>query len=371
MSFDSKFTHFPNHSISSHNILPKQHLTHRTFSATTLKFPLLKSQPPTPTSTLKKKQQLNLINEALIQRLNKPINYNLLFLGDSNIGKSSFINSILAQHFGITTIKANKQISTIPTRNFIEYTESLYYNDLELKCKLIDTPGYGFFTTKEKWLESIIQIITSKVLDYKNNKHLVPKNQLEDPRIHAAFFMVEGPRCKENDLFLMHYLQKYISIIPIIVKADSYSSNELIQVKGNFICQCAEAGIKFYDIAGGMGDDIGVLSSGDLGPVPPFAVISAGNMIEVDNKVVYVRNYTWGHCDIYDKSCSDFQMFCQILFGKLVVPIVDTAKGLNKSVAKKIKNIEKKAKIQENLNKQTEKIRKFSRFVAHLVLNLI
>lgn len=371
MNFDSKFTHYPNNSICSPKALPKQHLTHRTFSATTLKFPSIKSQPPTPTSSLRKKQQLDLINEALIQRLNKPINYNLLVLGDSNIGKTSFINSILAQHFGITNLKTDKPSSTMPTRTFLEYTESLYYNDFELKVKLIDTPGYGFFTTKDKWLESIIQHIVSKALDYKTNKFVVPKNQFEDPRIHAAFFMVEGPRCKESDLFLMHHLQKYISIIPIIAKADSYSSNELVQVKGNFICQCAEARIEFYDIASAMGDDVGALSSGDLGPAPPFAVISAGHMTEVDGKVVYVRNYAWGHCDIYDKSCSDFHMLCQMVFGKLVVPIVDTAKGLNKVVVKKIRNEEKKAKMQESLNKQTEKIRKFSRFVAHLVLNWI
>ncbi|OMJ69558.1 hypothetical protein SteCoe_32676 [Stentor coeruleus] len=360
MSFNTKSSYFPA------KPFPKKHLGHRTFSAITQKFPSIKSQHSTPTSSLQKNRQLDLINEALIQRLNKLINYNLLFLGDSNIGKTSLVNSILTQHFGIINIKTDKPN---PTRTFLEYTESIYHNDLELKIKLIDSPGYGFFTTKDKWLESIVQLIISKALEYKKNKALIPKKQLEDPRIHAAFFMVEGPRCKENDLFLMHHLQKYISIIPIIAKADSYSSNELIQVKGNFICQCAEAGIEFYDIAKDIGDDNKVLSSENLGPIPPFAVISAGHPTEIDGKIIYLRNYSWGHCDIYDKSCSDFKMFCQILFGKLVVPIVETAKGLNRSIAKNAMSREKKAKIQENLNKQAEKIRKLSKFVAYLVLS--
>lgn len=344
---------------------------HRISSASTIKSVYIESHSNSPASSVGQKNELQLIKEAQMQRLNKPVNLNILIIGDSNIGKTSLINAMLLKYFGIVSSKLEKPSNLRPTRTVAESNGSISSNELELRVTLIDTPGYGFFTTKEKWLEIMVELIIGKALDYKKIKKQVPKSLLEDNRVHAALFLIEGPRCKETDLDLMYNLQKYISIIPVLAKADSYSTNELIQVKVSIISQCAEAGISFYDIASAMGNKVIELSSSSLGPVPPFAIISGGNVIEKNGKTHFVRKYTWGQCDIHDKHCSDFRILCRLLFGHLVIPIIDTAKFMNKKNLKSLKTKEKRIKSHNEFNKKANRFRRISNFAARFIFNML
>ncbi|OMJ80145.1 hypothetical protein SteCoe_19688 [Stentor coeruleus] len=371
MSSDKEFLLLPNSPIESpENKLSLRGL-HRISSASTIKSVYIESHSNSPCSSVGQKNELQLIKEAQMKRLNKPVNLNILFLGDSNIGKTSLINAMLLKYFGIMNSKLEKPNNLRPTRTVIESNGSISSNELELRVMLIDTPGYGFFSTKEKWLETMRELIIGKALDYKKIKKQVPKNILEDNRVHVALFFIEGPRCKETDLDLMYNLQKYISIIPILAKADSYSKNELVQVKVTIISQCAEAGISFYDTSSAMGNKVIELSSSPLGPVPPFAIISGGDAIEKNGKTNFVRKYTWGQCDIHDKNCSDFRILCRLLFGHLVIPILDTAKFLNKKNLKSLKNNEKKIKSHNEFNKNANRFRRISNFAARFIFNML
>ncbi len=65
--------------------------------------------------------------------------------------------------------------------------------------------------------------------------------------MHVILFFINGPRIKAEDLMLMKKIQKYSNVIPIIPKGDSYTVEEIHEIKRNIIQQAAEQKIKWFD----------------------------------------------------------------------------------------------------------------------------
>ena len=264
---------------------------HRIASTSTIKSIEIESSTHSLGVPSNKLPDLCLITQARLQLLSKPVNFNIMVLGDSNTGKSSFIHSVLAKYFNKIVPELVGKKSLHPTRNVVNNIGIMSNSDIELRVNLLDTPGYGFFTTREKWLETITSFIIQQAYNYKQGKKLNTKAMTEDCRVHIALYFIEGPRCKEVDLDMMHKLQRFISILPVLAKADMFSKKELEQVKLSIIAQCAEAGIHFFDTAEALKGNISELNDTLLPPIPPFAVISGGHLIQNDEEVVFIRKY--------------------------------------------------------------------------------
>mmetsp|Transcript_3771 Transcript_3771/g.3554 ORF Transcript_3771/g.3554 Transcript_3771/m.3554 type:complete len:119 (+) Transcript_3771:710-1066(+) len=114
----------------------------------------------------------------------------------------------------------------------------------------------------------------------------------EDTRVHLCLYFIEGPRCKERDLRAMCQLQKYVQIIPILAKADSYQSKEEIEnVKRNLNFEIFNSEIQLFDFMSALGNDKHLITRAPLQPLPPFAIISATQLIETKSKIKYGRSY--------------------------------------------------------------------------------
>ena len=344
---------------------------HRIASTSTIKSLDIESSSNSPAPSVIHKPELQVIAQARLQLISAPLNYNILVLGDSNIGKTSFIHSVLAKYFNEIAPELLGQKALFPTRNIIDNTGTISNRVIELRVNLIDTPGYGFFTTKEKWFETITNYITKQAYNYKLLNNRLSTATPQDIKVHLALYLIEGPRCKETDLEMMYRLQRYVNILPIVARADAYSSAELSQVKLQILSQCAEAGISFFDVTSAMKDNISQLNESLLPPIPPFAVISGGTIVKAGDKLSFVRKYSWGLCDIHDSACSDFNILCRLLFGHFVVPAIMASKALNKLNVKKAKRSEIKASSGRIKAKHIEKINWIAGVFSKIVLRLI
>ena len=344
---------------------------HRIASTSTVKSLEIESSFNSPALSVSHKPELQVIAQARLKLISAPLNYNILILGDSNIGKTSFIHSVLAKYFNEIAPELLGQKALFPTRNIIDNIGTISNGITELRVNLIDTPGYGFFTTKEKWFETITNYIIKQAYAHKVLKKKLTEALVEDIKVHLALYMIEGPRCKESDIEMMHKLQRYVNIIPILARADAYSVLELSQVKLQILSQCAEAGVNFFDIISAMKDNMSQLNDSLLQPIPPFAVISGGSIERGVNKVTFVRRYSWGLCDIHDNECSDFNVLCRLLFGHFVMPAIMTSKALNKLSAKKAKRSEVKASSDRVKAKNNEKINWIAGIFSKIVLRMI
>lgn len=365
MSTDEEFRILaPSDTSSQH---PQDNLHRRLSSGSTLKSIYIESHSSSPYSS-SLQSDLNLITKARLQLKSKPINLNLLILGDSNIGKTSFINTILIKYFRLINLKPKNPPK--PTRQFLPNKAVISNSELELRVNLIDSPGFGFFSNREKWVKTVSEFIFQQASEYKKIKKTSEKNQLEDKRIHLALYFIEGPRCKESDLGVMFELQKVVNIIPVLAKADGYSQNEIFEVKLAILTQCIDAEIQFFDVVTSE-EVIRELENSQLGTLPPFAIISAGRLVEFSGKIKFFREYPWGVCDIHDKQCSDFKLLCKLLFGYLVIPIIESAKKLNRENLRKLKFANKKVKEKEQQALKTRKLKWLSKFASKLILHLL
>lgn len=218
---------------------------------------------------------------------------------------------------------------------------------------MIDTPGFGKQNDFEIWYCKIMKFILDSAIEYKQAK--LRETEAKDTRIHLCLFFIKGPRCENRNLEVMRRLQRYVRIIPILAKADSYTSIGQIQdIKRHILDEICNHDIELFDCGRAMGEDINLIDKAVLKPLPPFAIISDLSLIETEsNRIKYGRKYQWGVCDISDPSISDFGILSKLLMGHFVLAAINESKLLNKKTLQMVKQI--KHTHLKNKKKQRQK----------------
>ena len=125
-----------------------------------------------------------------------------LLVGRSNVGKSSFINSILSRKNLAHTSATPGKTQTL---NFYGVNDSFY---------LIDVPGYGYAATDKKTQAKFGMMI---------EEYLEKREQLK-----RVFMLIDfRHKPSEDDLMMYNFLKYYqIPVTVIATKADKVSSRE-------------------------------------------------------------------------------------------------------------------------------------------------
>lgn len=130
-----------------------------------------------------------------------------LLVGRSNVGKSSFINTMInRKNFARTSAKPGKT----QTLNFYLVNDYFY---------LVDAPGYGFASVNKK---------------LKNKFGLIMEDYLEGRENLKMVFMLVDFRHKptEDDIMMYKYLKHYnIPVSIICTKLDKVSKNSVLKNK--------------------------------------------------------------------------------------------------------------------------------------------
>ncbi len=125
-----------------------------------------------------------------------------LMLGRSNVGKSSFINTLVhRKNFARTSSRPGKT----QTLNFYLVNDSFY---------LVDVPGYGYALTSKKTQEKFGKMIEEYLSSRKNLEHV---------------FMLIDFRHKptKDDLLMYNYLKYYnLKVTVIATKVDKISKGQ-------------------------------------------------------------------------------------------------------------------------------------------------
>lgn len=131
---------------------------------------------------------------------NKP---EFLLVGRSNVGKSSFINTLLnRKNLARTSAKPGKT----QTLNFYLINDSFYF---------VDAPGYGFANVSK---------------ELKNNFGAIMENYLETRENLKKVFMLVDFRHKptNDDIMMYNYLKHYkIPVTIVCTKCDKVNNNSI------------------------------------------------------------------------------------------------------------------------------------------------
>ncbi|UJR29509.1 hypothetical protein I4U23_010726 [Adineta vaga] len=235
----------------------------------------------------------------------KGFEFNLMVVGQSGLGKSTFINTLFqtelyGQDFP-STVHRKKKTITIDSSSII-----LKEKGVQLRLTIVDTPGFGDSVDNSNCWQPIIDYIDSKYEEYLNaESRVVRKAHIIDNRIHACLYFITptGHSLQSLDIEFMKRLHDRVNIIPVIAKADTLTSEELRLFKKSIMQDITNEKIKLYEFPDH--NDENKINKTYKDKVP-FAVVGSNFVLERGTKRSRVRQYAWGTVDVEDEAHSDF-----------------------------------------------------------------
>ena len=158
-----------------------------------------------------------------------PFKFNILFVGESGLGKSTFINTLFCSDIFKTTNDIVSKTSSVNTSDFI-----INENGAKVSLTIIDTPGFGDSIDNRNTCDAIKENIINRLKEYQaNDESLERQTSFPDKRIHACIYFINpsGHDLKSLDLHFTKMIHDKVNIIPVIGKADVLTKEELTSFK--------------------------------------------------------------------------------------------------------------------------------------------
>jgi septin 7 len=140
----------------------------------------------------------------------------------------------------------------------------------------------------------------SKFSDYSKISPGDGPYDLLDERIHVCFFFIAAHRIKQQDVVFMKAIAPFVTVIPVIAKADSMTKQECTEFKKIVFDRLVNEKIDFF---GKPSSKSSVQNYRSI-----YAVIGSSNTIKrKDGKLDWGREYKHGIALVHDKDHSQKQ----------------------------------------------------------------
>ncbi|RKP00718.1 hypothetical protein CXG81DRAFT_12904, partial [Caulochytrium protostelioides] len=257
----------------------------------------------------------------------QPYVFNIMVVGESGLGKSTFLNSLFDTDLiqpGVTRHLASSKGVTVRPQTF-EVEEK----GVTLHLTVIDTPGFGDQLDRKDNHEPILQYIEQQYDRYfQAERGNALRRNIPDTRVHALLYFIapSGTKgLKELDVDFLQRLCLRVNIIPVIARADALTVEEKSAFKKQILREFEAHDIRVYPAH--HTDDRELMQ--EFERYMPFAVIGSNEMIQVKGKAVRGRRYRWGEIDIADPACSDFIHLRSLLVGTHCQDLIEVTSAVH------------------------------------------
>lgn len=154
----------------------------------------------------------------------------VLFVGKSNVGKSSLINALVN----------NKSLAFTSSKP--GFTKLLNYFEIDDSFYLVDAPGYGYTASGSRHLDSFSEMMES---------------YFQNPNLKGVVFIVDSRHeLGANDVdFYDFIINNHIPFILVASKVDKLNQSEKAAMKRNIQDRCLEATFVPVSSSKGIGID--------------------------------------------------------------------------------------------------------------------
>lgn len=313
----------------------------------------------------------NLPNQVYRKSVKKGFEFNLMVIGESGLGKSTFINSLfLTELYNPEDFPGTYERSKKTA--FVDSTSVLLNEKgVNLRLTIVDTPGFGEAIDNTNCWVPITEYIDGKYEEYLSSESKVNRKlPINDQRIHCClYFISAGHTLKQLDIEVMKKLHDRVNLIPVIAKADTMTSEEVKQFKKVVLDVITENKIQIYEFPDIDDDDIeNSHTNSVLKSKLPFAIVGSNKVLSgPDGKTFRGRQYPWGVVNVDELGHCDFMALRTMLirthmhdlkdvtnnvhyenyrFKKLAYVSGDRAKPTNKNPFQQLEEEKKEAELR-------------------------
>ncbi|MFH4980491.1 hypothetical protein AB6A40_007200 [Gnathostoma spinigerum] len=271
----------------------------------------------------------NFPNQVFRRAIKNGFEFTLMVVGQSGLGKSTFINSLFMAE--INELGSNKRKQITATTHIEEQTVRLIENGVTLSLTLVDSPGFGDSIDNNKCWDPIIDYIDRKYLDYFTEETKIMRaSKIPDRRVHLCLYFVAptGHGLKALDIEVMKRLHDRVNVIPVIAKADTMTPAELAAFKKQVLKEIEEHEIKLYKFPESDDED----EKRQFDPMRarvPFAVVGSNQVKDVNGRKVRYREYPWGTVEVENMEHNDFIALRDMIIRTNLVDLVTVTNSVH------------------------------------------
>jgi len=234
---------------------------------------------------------------------------NILVVGQDGLGKQTLLNSLFKTHIYGDSHSETEMIGSLRLKNM-----NLEEDGVKLKLRIVDSPGFGSQIDNSNCWQPIVDFIDLQFNKYMRVESSLNRSrlQMEDTRPHVCFYFIPptGHGLRKLDIETLAALHRKVNIIPLIAKADSFTSQELAAFKREVEFGLVQNKISVF-------------------PLPyvstPAALAVIGGEISNKSEVEDFREraYPWGSLDIENQEFSDFPILRNIVLRENSLDLIE------------------------------------------------
>ncbi|CUM64818.1 uncharacterized protein PRCAT00002432001 [Priceomyces carsonii] len=225
--------------------------------------------------------------------LKKTINFSVMIVGESGMGRSTLINTLCGGNSIVATSLTADQDAF--TKKLTLRQENVELEDNEghkISLNIIDTPNFANLINCDDDFKVIVDFIRHQYDEVLLEESRVKRNpRFRDGRIHVLIYMINptGHGLSEIDIQFMTHVNHLVNLIPVIAKSDSLTPKELQLNKALILEDFEKFGINYYrfneyDYEQDYIDDEIIEYNKYLNSLLPFSIISANTYEENPNE---------------------------------------------------------------------------------------
>lgn len=301
----------------------------------------------------------------------KAVKFTFMVAGELGTGKSTFINCLLNRKVVAHTyegVHKNADTTTLAftlahavalpntsilARNEFDASvaheepgialtetkvESIDEEGVRLHLNIIDTPGFGdnldnemCLNEIENYLKQQFDLVLAEETRIRRNPRFV------DTRVHVMLYFITptGHGLRELDIVCMKRLAKYVNIIPVVGRADSFTEHEIKHFKQQIRIDIERFNVPVFQFDNYLNDydeddDYDLIQECKfLTNLQPFAVVASEQDFDIKDtqtgqtKTIKARQYPWGLVDVNNPKYSDFPILKSVLLGSHLQDLKD------------------------------------------------